>query len=291
LIPALLRRPFATPAGALRSGWKVLLFLVLSGATDRLFLALLPAGARESEIMERWVLTLACLLVSMLFLRAEERPLSSLGLRVDRRWGCHFLAGVLGGAAIIGLAALAIHLLGGFHLCRNPQAGPRDLAQGAWLYLAVGVQEELEYRGYPFQRLAEGAGPALSLLAFAVLFVLGHWNNPGMTGATRFWAALNIGLASILLGLCFLRTGSLALSMGVHLGWNWTQGTLLGFGVSGLEDPGWWKPLFHGKPAWLTGGSFGLEASLPCALLCGAACLVMSLWVPGKKNLLRKKIS
>jgi hypothetical protein len=90
-------------------------------------------------------------------------------------------------------------------------------------------------------------------------------------------ACLNIGLASLLLGLAFLKTGSLALPIGVHLGWNWAQGPLLGFGVSGAGQRGHWTPVFGGLPQWLTGGDFGLEASLPCAVACSAACLGLAL--------------
>jgi hypothetical protein len=132
-------------------------------------------------------------------------------------------------------------------------------------------------RGYPFQRLVEGAGPWVGQLVFAALFALMHWGNPGMHGATRAWATVNIALAALLLGFCYLRTRSLALPIGVHLGWNWAQGSLLGFGVSGTTDiKGAWMPVFHGRPEWLTGGAFGLEASAICTLVCGAA--VFGLW-------------
>jgi membrane protease YdiL (CAAX protease family) len=100
-----------------------------------------------------------------------------------------------------------------------------------------------------------------------------------MSGATLFWATVNIGLAAILLGLCYLKTKSLALPIGVHIGWNFTQGNLLGFGVSGTTDAkGLLQPVFHGRPEWLTGGAFGLEASLPCVIVCGAAILALVRW-------------
>ncbi len=99
-----------------------------------------------------------------------------------------------------------------------------------------------------------------------------------MAGATRGWASLDIAIAAVLLGLCYLRTRSLAMPIGLHLGWNWTQGSLLGFGVSGLPSHGWWMPVVHCRPHWLTGGSFGLEASLPCAIVGAAACLVLARW-------------
>ena len=98
-----------------------------------------------------------------------------------------------------------------------------------------------------------------------------------MEGGTRVWATINIGLAAILLGFCYLRTQSLALPIGVHLGWNWMQGSVLGFGVSGTTDfPGIWAPVLHDRPTWLTGGAFGLEASLICTLVCSAA--IFALW-------------
>ena len=142
------------------------------------------------------------------------------------------------------------------------------------------LAEELLFRGYLFQRLESGlgAGPALGLLG--LLFAALHWGNPGMAGLTRAWASLNIALAGILLGLCYLRTRSLALPIGLHLGWNWTQGSLLGFGVSGIHHPGWWTPVWHGRPAWVVGGSFGLEASLICTVVCAAACFGLARWAP-----------
>jgi hypothetical protein len=69
--------------------------------------------------------------------------------------------------------------------------------------------------------------------------------------------------------------------MGLHLGWNWAQGHLLGFGVSGTAVAhGRWTPMFSTKPLWLNGGSFGLEASLPCAIVCTITILLLLLWRP-----------
>ncbi|HAT30727.1 MAG TPA: hypothetical protein DCW29_07705 [Janthinobacterium sp.] len=67
---------------------------------------------------------------------------------------------------------------------------------------------------------------------FAFLFAQVHTLNPGMSGLTMVFGLLNIFLASLMLGYCYLRSGSLALPVGVHLGWNWTQ-SALGFSGSG----------------------------------------------------------
>lgn len=146
----------------------------------------------------------------------------------------------------------------------------------------MAFHEETLYRGYLFQRLVAGLGEWPAQLLMALLFALAHWGNPGMSGATMAWATLNIALAAVLLGLCYLRTKSLALPIGVHLGWNFTQGNLLGFGVSGTTDaPGLLQPVLHGKPDWLTGGAFGLEAGLPCALVCLAVVVALAMWKRG----------
>jgi hypothetical protein len=83
-----------------------------------------------------------------------------------------------------------------------------------------------------------------------------------MQGTTEIVAVIDIFLAGAMLGLAYLRTRSLALPIGLHLGWNWTQGHVLGFGVSGFDFAGWVKPVFQGKAAWLTGGAFGPESSV-----------------------------
>lgn len=129
-------------------------------------------------------------------------------------------------------------------------------------------------RGFLFQRVVHGLGRWPAQLLVAAFFVLTHWNNPGMQGLTRALAGTNIFLASLLFGAAFLRTGALAMPLGLHLAANWVEGNVLGFGVSGYIDVGLLKPTPSG-PEWLTGGAFGLEASVP-GLLCVAA---LTLWL------------
>ena len=69
-----------------------------------------------------------------------------------------------------------------------------------------------------FKSLVDGLGVWPAQLLIGGLFVLTHLDNPGMTGATRLWAGVNIFLASILFGLAYVRTRSLALPIGIHFG-------------------------------------------------------------------------
>jgi hypothetical protein len=77
---------------------------------------------------------------------------------------------------------------------------------------------------------------------------------------------INTVLIGVLLSIAYLRTRALWLPWGIHLGWNTTLGLLFGLPVSGIR-------LFNvvirtsvTGPRWLTGGDYGLEASLPCVL-------------------------
>ena len=132
------------------------------------------------------------------------------------------------------------------------------------------------FRGFVFQRLVDGIGATGALLLMGALFAFAHWGNPGMHGATLAWASLDTVVASVMLGLAYLRTGSLALPIGIHFGWNWLQGSVLGFDVSGIDQAGWLLPQLLDKPQWLTGGAFGPEASAFAVLVDATAVLLLS---------------
>jgi membrane protease YdiL (CAAX protease family) len=267
--------------GRIREGWKAFGFLLLTAALVLALNLVFKHMLHVKHVGDTGNLALSVGLVSLaswICLRLEGKPFASMGYDLGRPWLRDLALGTLGGAGIMAATALATLGAGGFHWVR----GAGTLGTTAWgllLFVLVAFNEETLFRGYLFQRLVGGLGawPAQALMA--ALFALAHWGNPGMTGAVRVGATLNIGLAALLLGLCYLRTGSLALPIGVHLGWNFTQGNLLGFGVSGTTTaPGLLKPVFLGRPEWLTGGAFGLEAGLPCALVCTACVLALALW-------------
>lgn len=269
--------------GTLHAGWKAALFLLVNG----LIYSSVGVLLRKSGVLsvaalglQLWGFAALSLLVTWLFLALEGRPLASIGLLLGRRWGSQCLAGIAGGFLLMVSVAMIIRGLDGFHWERVADGGLSSLGSGIWLLLAVACREELLFRGYAFQRLVDGTGDWLALGLASLYFAYAHWDNPGMTRAIQFWGLLNIALAGILLGLCYLKTRSLAMSIGLHLGWNWTQGSLLGFGVSGIRLGSFLEPVFHDRPLWLTGGSFGLEASLPCAIICSLAILWMVRWKP-----------
>jgi len=220
-----------------------------------------------------WVSVAIITATSWFCLKLEKKNFDSLGLRFNIRFLSEFSIGLAFGVLIIVISALIIKFSDGFTWVRNHQINLSDLFYALIPFLAISIYEELLFRGYAFQRVIRGVGNSAALLIFGLLFVIAHFNNPGMTGTARLMGSINIGLASILLGLAWIKTGSLALPIGIHLGWNWAEGNLLGFGVSGSKSQGYWTPVFNDLPRWFTGGDFGLEASLPCAIVCLIACI------------------
>ncbi len=260
-----------------RNGWKILGFFTLTYVLGQLTFI---TGLWTWLGLE-WCTSLVVLAASLVCLALEKEPLLNLRTWLSWRAGLEFALGSAGGILLMLLTAACIFAFHGFQWQLSGNVGLRELLAGVWLYLGVAVSEELLFRGYPFQRLLRGSGIPIALVLMALYFAYAHWDNPGMSGTTKVWATVNIFMAGLLLGVCYLRTRRLALPIGVHLGWNWAQGSLLGFGVSGTMDTGGWlRPIFQGRPEWLTGGTFGLEASLPCAIFCGLAILGLSLWRP-----------
>lgn len=283
---------FQDAEGRLRGGWKALIFFVAYVVlTAVLTMPVVVIGmAMKADVSALVDLKLGPMLgalsglgVTALFLAMEGQPFHSVGLRLNPRWAREFALGAAGGVALIGLTALLLLGMGGFHWVRNPGGSLAGIAGGFLVFLFVGINEEVAFRGYPFQRLVRSMGPWPAQILLAVLFAAIHWGNPGIRDASpalKAWTTLNIALAAVFLGLCYLKTRSLALPIGVHLGWNWAQGHLLGFQVSGTNAAGFWKPVLANKPQWLTGGAVGLEGSALCALLLVATILALVLWKP-----------
>ena len=271
-----MKRIFFGADGRLRNGvWMlvfVALFLLSRVAYAPLAAALRPLGAGTAMLST--VQVGLVLLVTWLCLLLRRQPLASVGLRLGRQWLMEAGAGLLLGCAAVALAVALMGLAGGMRLQLDPARSLAAVLSGFYLFAMVALLEELLFRGFLFQRLVDGIGLRAALFGMAALFAASHWGNPDMQGAALLVATVEIALGALLLGLAWWRTRSLALPVGLHLGWNWMQGQVFGFDVSGFDQPGWFEPQFGQAPAWLTGGAFGLEASV-CAI---ASDLVM-LWL------------
>jgi membrane protease YdiL (CAAX protease family) len=220
--------------------------------------------------------SLACLVSVWLAGRwLDRRPFADFGLHFNRNWWLDFGFG-LGLGAFLMLVIFLVELAAGWvtvsgvWITRNPDAFfPVALLPPLATFLAVGFYEELLSRGYQLRNLAEGLngkalGPrgalVLATLLSSAVFGMLHIVNPHAS----FISTFNISVAgALLLAMGYLLTGELAIPIGVHITWNFFQGNIFGFPVSGGNFAS--ATLFgiqQGGPDLWTGGAFGPEAGL-----------------------------
>lgn len=285
--PSPLRRVFVTPGQArLRTGWRLLLhgFLVLSlsvpvtlVAVLFLFLIGLVVDVDNNALMGVSSAASAIAFVAGTFLARrflDRRSFFSLGFALDRHTLPDLIIGFLIPLPMLGSVFLLESALGWVEwqgwAWQSLTAGQVvvGLAGGLAMFVAVGIAEETLSRGYHLQNLAESLGLPAALLLSSALFSLLHLGNPGFTAM----AGAGLVLAGLFLASGWIRTRQLWLSIGLHTGWNFFEGTFFGFAVSGLDL---FRLMRHEVigPEWVTGGGFGPEAGvimLP-ALVLGTA--------------------
>ncbi|MFC4256357.1 CPBP family intramembrane metalloprotease [Altererythrobacter xixiisoli] len=167
--------------------------------------------------------------------------------------------GLMLGAGLFALAAGLVILVGDYQI--SGIRAPADTQWAELLGMAImsGVLEETLFRALIFHQLERLAGSWFALAVTSLLFGLAHLTNDG---ATLSAAAALVVEAGVLLGAAYMLTGRLWLAIGIHTAWNFTQGWVFSIPVSGGEPP---IGLFISRstgPDWLSGGAFGLEASL-----------------------------
>lgn len=129
------------------------------------------------------------------------------------------------------------------------------------IYLVLAALEELVYRLFALNGLLALTGrPWVAVAGSTALFALAHAFNDGATPLSLLSAALG----GVMYGLAFVLSGRIWMPMGMHLAWNFVQGTVLGFPVSGTASAGnavvFQSPV--DAPAWLTGGVYGPEGGV-----------------------------
>jgi len=197
----------------------------------------------------------------------DENHAQALGLPLNRTAVRQALLGFGIGAVLILMAVGAIAVYGELTVSVHVSAHTLRLGFEVFLLLAFGAMlEELMFRGYPFQRLAESIGSAGAILVFSALFGAVHLWNPN-AGGFLSWGFFNTIAVGVLFAVAYLRTGSLWLPFGMHFAWNFFLGVVFGLPVSGLRDFSVIVRTIASGPRILTGGGYGIEASLTGAVV------------------------
>ncbi len=282
---------FKNKNGKLRAWLRLLMFYAAAaGAALALMVALaaaLPSGQVERlhhhslGAMNPWSLALyglvalvpvAALAVAARGLLDGKAPLASLGLR-PRAAPAGLSLGFGGGVLYLAITSALIALAGGagFRPAFPAPAAITAAAGPLACFAILAALEELTLRGYPIKVLDESWGRAGAVLSTSLAFSILHLLNPGV----GVLPLVNVALAGAVLALLYLQSGSLWLAIGFHWGWNFAEGGVFGFPVSGVAfNPQLLKVVAKG-PAWLSGGSFGPEGSV--ALTATSAILILLL--------------
>ncbi len=226
------------------------------------------------------VMTTLLGMYKMFCLYVDEKPLAYVGLAFRGRWAAELAMGFALGALMILAAAGLERALGAATFSWSPLSEGQGQKIAVWAFysfitLAVaGTTEELSFRGYPFQRLADSIGPVGATAVFAALFGLVHLGN-----ASHTWiSTCNTMLVGVTFAVAYFRTRALWLPVGLHVSWNLVQGYVLGLPVSGINLPAsLLRPQLHGAEI-LTGGNYGPEGSLlaTVVIVAGTVYLLLS---------------
>ncbi len=219
-------------------------------------------GSLPSLFLERLLMLVGYLSAAVLVLRWRNLPLSLLGMSLRGR-GKDLLAG-LGVAVLLYAVGFGTSLLMRTVEIASVEWVPRDLLGTLLFFLLVAVTEEVMLRGFVLGRmLSAGMNRFVALFLSSALFSAMHLFNPNFA----LLPFVNILLAGCLLGASFLYTRNLCFPVVLHWFWNWLQGPVLGYEVSGMDSGETLLTLRLTGSDLLTGGSFGFEGSLLCTVL------------------------
>ncbi len=268
-----------TGRGRLRTGWRLVLFMIAVFAIAvAAFILVSVFPAPFDSIWVDVLISLVALLGASwaMMRRIEGLPLAALGLPRGLPAVRATASGLVVGVVIIASVVCVFALLGWVRWLPQPGGGIGDyisalVGYGGFFFVAA-FGEELLARGYPLQVLAEAMGGAWAIGLTSIAFGLLHLANPNVSAI----AIGNIALAGVLLGIAYWRTYSLWFATGIHTGWNWSMNFLGDLPVSGLV---WDTPLYDavmsGPTLW-TGGEFGPEAGLGVTVAALVAILILA---------------
>ncbi|MGH9378630.1 MAG: lysostaphin resistance A-like protein, partial [Terriglobia bacterium] len=272
----------------LRSGWRLLIFVVLWTV---IFGGLLSLARGFSRIPTRQIsahmllinegtMLIAALISAGILGIVERRSFADYALPWRLAFQAKFWWGVLWGGIGLTAVLLLIRLGNGFNFGALSVEARRPLLVAAGLWAAgsllIGLYEEFFFRGYALFTLTTGIGFWPSAVVLSIVFGAFHLGNPG-----EDWPGI---LAVMLIGLffCFTlrRTGSLWFAFGFHAMWDYCENFIFAVPDSGImTGHHLFGSSFHG-PRWLTGGSAGPEGSVFVFAVIGCLFILIHLLYP-----------
>jgi len=278
----------------LRAGWRILIFIVFFILMSRILsnVGLNITGDLDKTESAYWVfrgiivIVASSLVVWLVRKYFDKKTFISLGLRLDCLAVKDFFVGLIISGLMIGTIFIIFLFSGLLEIKEIGWSGggiSAVLEIILWFFgigLAVGWSEELAFRGYLLQNMKDGMGLFWAVLISCIIYGLLHMSNPNST----IISGILIAIFGYLRIFGWLRSGQLWLSMGMHAGWDFFQGPILGFKVSGMNTESLIKHTISGSD-WITGGSFGPEAGIVVIPVIIFGLLIMYLWTLKRENI------
>lgn len=270
-----------TSTPLIRQGWLravlfMLVFLVCALPAGSIAGALMTTPQKDAQavnptfiILSLFITSVIAILLAILFRKIIDRKtVMSLGFNW-RGYEQEAYTGLSMGPALLGLGTLLLMAINKLDWT-DASFHASDFFIALVLMAMIALAEEIVFRGYILKNLMRSVNKWMALGISSVLFALAHWGNPGMTSV----AAVNLLLGGLLLGINYIYTRNLWFAIAFHFSWNFFQGPVLGYEVSGLPLHNVLQPDLKGS-WWITGGSFGFEGSFITTCLFIAALLLL----------------
>ncbi|RUT77752.1 CPBP family intramembrane glutamic endopeptidase [Ancylomarina longa] len=223
--------------------------------------------------------TLGTILIVWIFTRFIDREkMIKLGFSIKKQKK-NILLGLLTGFLLMFIGTL--FLLANKNLViDNIEFHSLSFLVSILLFLLVALNEEIIVRGYILRNFMYSMNRYLALVLSSLVFMSLHLFNPNIS----FVGLLNIFLAGLLLGITYIFTKNLWFPIALHFSWNFFQGPIFGYEVSGTTTSSLISQTISGNEI-LTGGKFGMEGSILASLLCSIAIFIFW-WIYKKKDII-----
>ncbi|WP_461630937.1 lysostaphin resistance A-like protein [Labilibaculum euxinus] len=252
---------------------------VLALASNKDLLEMLQNQADNSTssfLVIQFFGTIGTLLLIWLFTRfIDRKKMIDLGLSFQKRTK-DIIYGLLSGFIMMGAGSLILYFSGNLTF-NSITFNLIGLAQSVVLFILVSINEEVFVRGYLLRNFMDSMNKYIALISSSLIFMALHLMNPNVSlvGIT------NIFLAGLLLGIGYIFTKNLWFPLALHFSWNFFQGPIFGFEVSGTSSSSLISQSIQGNEI-LTGGQFGLEGSIIATVLCSLG--IVLFWMVYKKQ-------
>ena len=190
----------------------------------------------------------------------NREPFTSIGLEFSG-YKDDFVSGLLLGVGLIVLGFGTLYIFN-FLSVASIQFSLIDQLFYLSLFAVVSLNEEIAIRGYILQNLSSSFNKYIALVLSSLVFMIMHIGNPNMSAVPLF----NLFLAGLLLGVYCIHKNNLWFPIGAHITWNYFQGPVLGFEVSGNDVDSIFIQSLNGSEL-ITGGEFGFEGSIILTVL------------------------